>query len=338
MRCTTLILVIVLSQIVWIETVNGNSEYIINYDPNFDDLASKWNNSTWNPADYWIKPENKTVTLYYKGNRSDWGNTEVCQGKKPASAVKKSLRFQDFYYREGSGGLSLKVKVKRDIDPVWLGSSLNLTKSLNPQANIGVYLCFEVQGWDYDNLNETSSIVIDVYFDSRHQNPNTNETEIWEAGESYFLTSAPYDKQIHAGYVLGTLLLSSWQEFDVNVTTYIDQTLQKCRNNNIELPSNELVLKFLGVYVESFSAAVQASFDYVLLKDTWNEDLNVEIDNLTDTLNSTLIELANTRSLMQIFPATTIVFMSTTVASAVLALLYIKRIRRRFNENKTVRQ
>jgi hypothetical protein len=120
------------------------------------------------------------------------------------------------------------------------------------------------------------------------------------------LTSTVYDKQIHAGYVNGTLPLNSWQEFDIDVSAYIDQTLQKCRNNSIELPSSELVLKLLGVYVESFSAAIQASFDYVLLKDTRNEDLNVKIDNLRNTLNSTLTELANTRNLMYTFLATTI--------------------------------
>lgn len=360
MRCK-IILLLMLFQFVWIGTVNGSAEYsikyAINYDPDFYNVASYWRYSSWNnhsnPADYWMKAENGIITLFYKGNRTDWGNTEVYQGKKPAFEVEKSLRFSDFLYKEGSGGLNLSAKVRRDIDPVWQGSPLS-DKSPYPQANIGVYLWFEVQGWNYDDWNKTSSLIIDIYFDSR------NETRISNAGDSYFQNATPYDPQIHTGYVIGTLPLNSWQEFNVSISDYIDQTLQKCRDRGIQLPSNEVVIKFFGVYVDSFSAAVQASFDYVRLEDTSVEELKAqiesiekeinsanaeiqglqenvtslnrtlnsalaEIDDLNSTLNSMHVELESIRNLMNTLLITTIVSAATTAILAVILVYFVKR-------------
>lgn len=279
MKCGVVVLLMML-QLVWVETGASSPDHCINYDPDFDDVASYWNNSTWHPspdpADYWIKAENGIITLYYKGNRTDWGNTEVYQGKKPAFEVEKPLRVPDFHYKEGSGSLRLSAKVRRDIDPVWQGLPLSL-KSPYPQANIGVYLWCGVQDWNYDDWNNTSSLVIDIYFDSRHQDPCTNETIVWEVGGGYPPTSTPYDPQIHVGYVVGTLPLNSSQELDVDVSALIDRTLQECRDREIELPSNELVIKFLGVCVDSFSAAVQASFDHVsLIEDTTPPSISVK--------------------------------------------------------------
>lgn len=303
------VVLIMLFQFVLMEIVNCSpeysSKYSINYDLDFDDVASYWRYSSWNnhsnPSDYWMKAENGVITLYYKANRTDWGNTEVYQGKKPAFEVEKSLRFRDFLYKEGSGGLNLSAKVRRDIDPIWQGSPLS-DKSPYPQANIGIYLWLEVRGWNYDDWSKTSSLVIDIYFDSRHQDPSTSETKIWEVGGSYPPTTTPYDPQIHAGYVIGTLPLNAWQEFNVSISDYIDQTLQKCRDRGIQLPSNEVAIKFFGVYVDSFSAAVQASFDYVQLEYTSVEELD-----------SMHVELENIRNFMYVFLITTIVFMITTV-------------------------
>lgn len=299
MRCK-IVLLLMLFQFAWIGTVNGSAaysiKYAINYDPDFYNVASYWRYSSWNnhsnPADYWMKAENGIITLYYKANRTDWGNTEVYQGKKPAFEVEKPLWFRDFRYKECSGGLNLSAKVRRDIDPVWQGPSLS-NKSPYPQANIGVYLWLEVQGWNYDDWNKTSSLIIDIYFDSR------NETRISNAGDSYFQNATPYDPQIHAGYVIGTLPLNAWQEFDVDVAALIDRALQKCRAEGITLPSNEVAIKFFGVYVDSFSAAVQASFDYALLKDTTNEELQAKIENLEEQLNSTKVEIQNMKNEIQ---------------------------------------
>jgi hypothetical protein len=300
---------ILMSQLAWVGTVNGSSEYstkyAINYDPDLNNAASYWRNSTWNPsqnpADYWMKAENGIVTLRYKANRTDWGNTEVYQGKKPAYEIEKPLRFQDYQYDEGSGGLRLRARVRRDVDPEWQGSPLS-TKSLYPQANIGVYIWLEVEGWNYDRWNETSSLVIDLYFDSRHEDPTSGVTITSKVGESYEPTTTPYDPQIHAGYVIGTLPLNTWQEFDEDLSKYIDQTLQKCRDAQElpELPSNKIYIKFFGVYVDSFSATVQASFDYVLLEDTSYEEL-----------------LMNYTNLMYAFAATTVAFLAAIIYLAV---------------------
>lgn len=321
------------SQLIWIGLASGGLEYstkyAINYDPDLANVASYWANSTWNPhepADNWMRAEDGTVTLYYKANRTDWGNTEVYQGKKPAFNIEKSLRFRDFLYKEGSAGLSLLAKVRRDIDPVWQGTPLSL-KSPYPQANIGLYLWLEVQGWNYDDWAKTSSLVIDVYFDSRYQNQTSMETEIRELGWSYPPTTTPYDPQIHAGYVVGTLPLNSWQEFNVNIGALIDQTLQECRDEQIALPSNEVFIKFLGVYVDSFSAAVQASFDYVLLKDTTSEEtcdkmktfeeklnsISDQIARLRGELASVFAELENIRNIMYAFMAAAIALLATTL-------------------------
>lgn len=336
-RKVVLLAVMLLFQLVWIGKVAGapeySTKYAINYDSNFESVASYWGNSTWNPhepADNWMEAENGIVTLYYKANRTDWGNTEVYQGKKPAFEIKKSLRFRNFLYREGSGGLNLSAKVRRDIDPVWQGPSLSL-KSPYPQANIGIYLWLEINGWDYDEWNKTSSLIIDVYFDSRHQDPSTSVTMVSNIDDSYFQNGTPYDPQIHAGYVKGILPLDSWQVFEVDVAALIDQTLQKCRNDQIVLPSSEVFIKFFGVYVDSFSAAVQASFDYVLLRDTSNEEIQIEmgkiekelnntkdqIANITRELDSIHVELENVRNIMYILVAAAIISLTTTIYFAI---------------------
>jgi len=313
MRLKVVLLAILLcSQFATIGLVNGASEYsakyAIDYDSDFENVASCWVNSTWNPhgaADNWIKVEDGIVTLYYRANRTDWGNTEVYQGKKPAFEIEKSLRFRDFFYREGTGGLNLTAKVKRDMDPIWQGPPLS-ENSPYPQANIGIYLWLEVQGWNYDNWTKTSSLVIDIYFDSRYQNQTTMKTEIRQPRWSYPPTTTPYDPQIHAGYAIGTLPLNEWQTFDVDVGALIDQTLQKCRNNNITLPSNKVFVKFFGVYVDSFSAAIQASFDSVLLRDTSYEQLLANIASLQ-------VEIENIKNFMYIPVISAIVFLGTTV-------------------------
>jgi len=319
---------ILLLQLVWVGTINGSSgysvKYLINYDSDFRNFTSYWANSTWNPhgpADNWMKADNETITLYYKANRTHWGNTEAYQGKQPNFNITKSLRFRDYLYEEGSGGLRLIAKVKRDTDPIWQSSSEDLTKSPFPQANIGIYLWLEVKGWNYDDTSKTSSLVVDVYFDSRRQDPDTNETITTNIDVlPSFQNTTPYDPQIHVGFVKGILPLNSWQVFNVSISTLIDQSLQECRNKGIALPYNEVFVKFLGVCVDSLIAAVQASFDYVLLKDTINEEIEKQlnsatdqIENITKELDSTRIELQNARNLMYVFMTAAIVFLATTL-------------------------